>query len=203
MFDLDQILTHEFILCDLEYTAWEGSKECQWSRPGESREIIEIGAAHVQRRSWGFSITSEFSTFIRPQKNPLLSPYIINLTGITQADIENSGVDFNDALYKFELFVKNKGPIISYGEDAEIFSENLAFNKTKNCNIVSGWMDYRDNLSQALGLTKSFSSSELPLAIGLTGFCGKAHRALDDVRAQIEVLNYLFEKNKNFYVLFK
>jgi inhibitor of KinA sporulation pathway (predicted exonuclease) len=192
MFYLDQILPHEFILCDLEYTSWEGSKELNWSRPGEFREIIEIGAAHVRRVDKRFVICSEFSTFVKPQKNPILSAYISNLTGITQFDIENSGVYFDCALSEFELFVKHKGPIISYGEDGEIFSDNLFLNNLRQSAIVEGWIDYRQTLSHAAGLSASLSSSELPSAIGLSGFNGLAHRALDDVKAQIAVLNDLF-----------
>ena len=192
MFFLDQILPQEFILCDLEYTSWEGSKELNWSRPGEFREIIEIGAAHVQRVAKRFVICSEFSTFVKPQKNPILSAYIVKLTGITQLDIENSGVHFNCALSEFELFVKHKGPIISYGEDRKIFSDNLYLNNLRQPVIIEEWIDYRQILSHALGLSASLSSSELPLAIGLSSFYGVAHRALDDVKAQIAVLNDLF-----------
>jgi inhibitor of KinA sporulation pathway (predicted exonuclease) len=192
MFYLNQILPQEFILCDLEYTSWEGSKELNWSRPGEFKEIIEIGAAHVQRVAQRFVICSEFSTFVKPQKNPILSTYIVKLTGITQFDIDNSGIYFDCALSEFELYVKHKGPIISYGEDGKIFSDNLYLNNLGQSDIVDEWMDYRKSLSHALGLSPSLSSSELPLAIGLSSFYGVAHRALDDVRAQIAVLNNLF-----------
>jgi inhibitor of KinA sporulation pathway (predicted exonuclease) len=192
MLYLDQILPQEFILCDIEYTSWEGSKELNWSRPGEFREIIEIGAAHVQRVAQRFVICSEFSTLVKPQKNPILSAYIVKLTGITQFDIQKSGIYFDSALSEFELYVKHKGPIISYGEDRKIFSDNLYLNNLSQSAILEDWMDYRQSLSHALGLSASLSSSELPFAIGLSTFYGLAHRALDDVRAQIAVLNYLF-----------
>ena len=38
----------EFVLFDLEFTAWEGSLERGWSEPWEAREIIQIGAVRVK-----------------------------------------------------------------------------------------------------------------------------------------------------------
>ena len=33
---------------DLEWTAWEGSKERRWNGPGEEMEIVQIGALKVK-----------------------------------------------------------------------------------------------------------------------------------------------------------
>ena len=35
------------VVMDLEYTAWEGSLERGWSKPGEAREIIQIGDVKI------------------------------------------------------------------------------------------------------------------------------------------------------------
>jgi len=42
-------LSNSFIIYDLEYTAWEGSINRNWSDDGEYKEIIEIGAIVVNK----------------------------------------------------------------------------------------------------------------------------------------------------------
>jgi inhibitor of KinA sporulation pathway (predicted exonuclease) len=67
-----------------------------------------------------------FSVFVKPVKNPLLSEFIINLTKITQEDIDTQGKDFTTALKEFISRAGDRDTIdfYSYGRDEIILSEN-------------------------------------------------------------------------------
>ncbi len=72
-----------FIVMDLEYTAWEGSLERNWSGPGEVREIIQLGAVEVTRTVRTWVVGRRLDVHVRPKINPNLSLFIQKLTGIS------------------------------------------------------------------------------------------------------------------------
>ena len=77
---------------DLEFTAWECSMARHWLRPGEFKEVVQIGAVKLDAatsKSW----TSSMS-WCGPRINPELSPYFEKLTGITNRSWRDDGVDF-------------------------------------------------------------------------------------------------------------
>src|ERR1700754_517527 len=84
---------------DLEFTAWECSMASHWLRPGEFKEVVQIGAVKLDAAS--FRITASFDVLVRPRINAGLSPYFENLTGITNAQVAERGVDFAPALVRF------------------------------------------------------------------------------------------------------
>ena len=53
------------VVFDLEWTAWEGSRDRNWSGPKEEREIIEIGAVKIDGAN-GFAETVRFENLVRP-----------------------------------------------------------------------------------------------------------------------------------------
>ena len=83
------------VIFDLEFTAWEGSVAHRWSRPGEFTELVQIGALLVDARS--FAVVREMDLLVKPRLNPVLSEYLVKLTGITNAELAARGVDFADA----------------------------------------------------------------------------------------------------------
>lgn len=186
------LLPGEFVLYDLEYTSWLGSKETHWSREGEHREIVEIGALHVRRNGNYIDVLAEFSTLVCPKLNSQLSEYFKSLTGITQQALDVEGVSFERAWQGFLNFVSSKGPLISFGEDREIIVENLALNNMGTLPSGLHFKDYRDAFCRGLGVPISTCSGELPRVLGLSGASDQAHRALNDVYAQIVAMRHLF-----------
>src|ERR1700755_2685449 len=91
--------TETLTVFDLEYTAWECSMARHWLEPGQFKEVVQIGAVKLDGRD--LSILGEFDCLVRPRINPLLSPYLENLTGITNADIAARGVDFAEGYARF------------------------------------------------------------------------------------------------------
>jgi len=73
---------HRCIVLDLEATCWEKGTSL------ERMETIEFGAVRLDGRTL-FPV-GEFSRFIRPIEEPVLSDFCKRLTGITQEDVDNA-----------------------------------------------------------------------------------------------------------------
>src|SRR5215469_18771304 len=108
-----QVRISRAVVFDLEFTAWDGSQDTGWMRPGEYRELIQIGAVKVDA---GFVPVAEFDCLIRPRLNPMLSDYIEMLTGITNDEMRSRGVDIADAYRSFVTFAGGL-PIMAFGRD--------------------------------------------------------------------------------------
>src|SRR5437868_7947304 len=106
------------VVFDLEFTAWQGSVAHRWSRPGEFTELVQIGAVKVDLPS--LNVVDEMNVLVRPRINPVLSDYLVELTGITNEAMATSGVDFADAYDTFLRFVDG-GVIAAFGRDDLIF----------------------------------------------------------------------------------
>ena len=119
------------VVFDLEYTAWEGSLQRNWSKTDEDPELIQIGAVAIQQQGTRIFLGREFSIYVRPTIRPVLSTYIKNLTGITQSQIDTA-VDLSAALSEFASFIPNGVPICSNGDDLEIIIRNCNLNSMKN-----------------------------------------------------------------------
>jgi len=183
---LDKIIYNDFILYDLEYTSWSGSKETGWTRPGEHREIVEIGAIRVTMQSSKIFVTDEFSVIVKPNINTEISQYFTDLTGITQNEVSLSGNAFITAWQKFKLFIKKDIQLLSFGEDDEIIEENLRLNMMSMDINKKRFINYRTMLCNEFSLPDKICSADLPLAFGID-IKPVGHRALNDVYSQFEV----------------
>jgi inhibitor of KinA sporulation pathway (predicted exonuclease) len=111
------------VIFDLEFTAWEGSMAKQWSRPGEHKEVVQIGAVRLDAER--LTILDAFEMLVSPRINPVLSDYLVALTGITNADVAARGVDFVTALSAFLDFAGG-APLWAFGRDDLVLAENMA-----------------------------------------------------------------------------
>ncbi len=71
-----------FVIVDLEATCWRGGQKHRTS------EIIEIGAVLFDGVS--LDVVHEFSRFVRPVWEPVLSGFCIELTTIAQDDVDRA-----------------------------------------------------------------------------------------------------------------
>jgi inhibitor of KinA sporulation pathway (predicted exonuclease) len=183
-------LPSEFILFDLEFTSWEGAMERGWSGPGEYREIIQIGAVRVDD---SHAEKESFLAYIKPVRNPELSPFIIELTGITQKDIEERGVSFADALRSFREFVGTT-PGYAWGNDTEVLEENCGFADIRAEFPPDQFLDLRPLTADAFRSAgvdiERWTSGTLIQAFG-PNHSLRAHDALNDMRNLLAALNEL------------
>jgi uncharacterized protein len=161
------------VVFDLEFTAWEGSMAARWLRPGEFKEIVQIGAVRVDEN---FSPLDRFETLVRPRIHPQLSPYLEGIIGISNADIAARGVAFADAWRGFSQFV-GALPLVAYGRDDLVLAGNLRL-----CGLDDALPPYTNVidwlLANNLALTHAHGCDIGPAA-GVA-FAGHPHNALDD-----------------------
>lgn len=162
------------IIFDTEYTAWCGSMEFGWSRPGEYKEIIQIGAIKINSE---FQIQDTFEVLVRPVLNPILSDYIQRLTKIDQRILETKGVDLLIALESFKTFCEGSDVIISNGGDHYIIEENLkirgqsfTFDNLIFCDIQPIFAEMKEGRSHV-------SIEEMAFMLKISG---RHHSALSD-----------------------
>ncbi len=82
-----------FVIFDTEYTSWEGCLQNGW-RGLQKREVVQIAALKVDD---DFNVVAEFNQLCQPKINLILSDYFVNLTGISNDDVAQKGVDFASA----------------------------------------------------------------------------------------------------------
>lgn len=186
--------TPPIVVFDLEYTAWEGSKEVGWSRPGEIREIVQIGA--VQLTPDTLEEQAPYERLIKPVFQLELSDYFIQLTGVTQQEIEVDGCAFSEALNEFVGFIGNAGFILCNGSDGDVIRENCDLHKI---DCPAGLLNVT-NIRQAMaGLfnrpIEEMNSGDFSKMLGLTTDT-VAHHALSDARAVAVALRHFRQLNR-------
>ncbi len=117
-----------FIIFDTEYTSWRGCQEHGW-HGRQKREMVQISAIRVSN---DLRVLDTFNVLCKPVINPVLSDYFVQLTGITNKQIQSKGIAFKNAYRKFKKFV-GKSQCLSHGYggkwddkcDGVIIQENL------------------------------------------------------------------------------
>jgi inhibitor of KinA sporulation pathway (predicted exonuclease) len=191
--------THKrIVIFDTEFTTWEGAWARNWSGPNEHREIVQIAAQMVDLETE--TVLDSFSCLVKPSINPALSDYFINLTGITQEQVDTEGISFAEAYASFDTWTNNL-PIFCYarslGESADrgVFEENIQL-----CNLEISLdpsrYDTLTGLFQSAGVdTQKYSSGELHRFFNLS-LDGHVHNAMHDVDSLVVSL-FAIKKLKN------
>jgi inhibitor of KinA sporulation pathway (predicted exonuclease) len=167
------------IVFDLEFTAWPGSMEHHWRRPGEFREVVQIGAVKLDAAT--LEEVASLNLLAKPRLNPVLSPYFEDLTGVTNTRLSESGIDFADAYRAFVAFANN-APLFSYGRDDRVLRDNLALYGLRampplpECTNIAPWL--AEHGIDPRGL----HACDIAQAAGVS-YAGRRHDALDDARS--------------------
>ncbi len=74
----------------------------RWLRPGEFKEVVQIGAVKLDADT--LEEVGAFDVLVRPRINSFLSPYLERLTGIRNDAVRAEGRDFAAALADFLAF---------------------------------------------------------------------------------------------------
>lgn len=161
-----------FIILDLEATCWQGNAM------NRRQEIIELAAFSVNGyREWN----DRFQRFIKPVEHPRLSAYCIELTGISQDNIDKAK-RFESVFNDFQEWIDTHDQprlLCTWGHKDMIIIKDECNAHDLDCSF----------LPQAINLKSQFANiHKLPKQIGLlkaldhTGieFEGSPHRAEDD-----------------------
>jgi inhibitor of KinA sporulation pathway (predicted exonuclease) len=184
------------VVFDLEWTTWEDFWKHGWSLPGKYPEIVQIGAVKLKVAD-GFREIAEFQALVRPDRNPILSDYFIDLTGISQARVDGKGISFPMALEAFTHFIgDNSTDTASWGDDAEIILRNCDLYGFPIPQILARNIDLRPSMREIIGNKAKFAfSSDLPAILELPSE-GAAHDALADARSIAAALRHLRQKGR-------
>ncbi|MEZ5667391.1 MAG: exonuclease domain-containing protein [Alphaproteobacteria bacterium] len=180
------------VLFDLELTAWQGSMQAGWSRPGEWREVIQIGAVRLGPGS-ALAERGAFTCLVRPVRNPELSDYIVALTGISRQAIAAEGLDFPEALARFDAFAgTDDAPLYCNGADHEILAENAGWHGIPPSRHQGRMVNFRRHLGTLLGVgAADFHSIQVAALAGAGPEPARTHQALADVRTVAAGLRHL------------
>jgi inhibitor of KinA sporulation pathway (predicted exonuclease) len=181
----------KIVIFDLEYTCWEGSMARGWTGENEYCEIVQLGAVKLDG-SKGHLETASYDALIKPKLNPNLSDYFTDLTGIHQAELDQNGISFPDAIHAFSTFIgDDTAQVYSCGGDEKHVYWNCGLHAL-SCPIdMRLFRDIMPILQMALSQgTKPITSSQLPQMLGL-GISSQAHNALADARCIAEAIRVL------------
>jgi len=185
-----------FVIYDLEFTTWEGAQDCGWIGPGEFLEIVQIGAIRVA--SEALSVDGEFEVLVKPRRNPQVSGFFHELTGIGNGDIEARGTDFLDAFNQFLKFCDGSYSL-SYGNDMVIFGENIILqippDRVPDLPLPP-FVNIRPYVNRVLPVTRELNAGRLGEGLGRMPAGGGAakHDALHDCYSILEALRHLREQ---------
>lgn len=181
----------EIALLDMEWTSWEGAQARGWSGPGEYREVVQIGLIKVADTP-ELPETDAFQAFVKPIRNPVLSDYFKNLTGIRQEDVDRDGVTLAEAVEAMSGFLGDPTmPVYSHGGDGKRLRENCEEIDIDFIFDPNRFVDMTAPIAEFLGVRiGSLVSSTLPGAMGFEA-PGTAHDAVDDCRCVAGALRIL------------
>ena len=191
-------LPKRFVLLDQECTTWDGAAARAWSGPGEHREVVQLGATLTEVGE--FPELFPFVTLVKPEINPILSGYFVNLTHITQKKVNRNGLDFPTFLKMFagwccdfEIYSFDSRVDGSRMFDRDVLMENcellgikFPFEKERFHNINEIFAQHGYVIKQ---------SGASPEAFGIK-IPARPHNALNDVRGLLISPKALSERVK-------
>lgn len=196
-------LMDSFIIYDTEFTAWPGSQQNNWRREGEHKEIIQLAALKVQFDGTQLQQLSSINILVRPTINSKLSQYIIDLTGIHQALLDDHGVEYASCARQFFEFCEHgETACFSWGPDHDILKSNHQLNELPWQYPYSTFRDLKACLYKLGFDYRKVPSGGLAESVGVI-IEGRIHNALYDVKSIVAFLNKILEtKELNINSLF-
>ena len=155
----------------------------------ESDEIIELSAVLMQMADGDPVIKEEYDQLIRLSPGRRLDPRITQLTGITEAELAEEGIDKAEACRDFAaLLGHGRTLIVAYNAHFDLSflyyflcrSGDPSVLRTPD--VLDALSVYKDRRSYPHKLKDAID------AYDLHGKVVNSHRAIDDVKATVEVL---------------
>jgi 3'-5' exoribonuclease 1 len=170
------------VVVDLEATCCDRK-----TIPSSKREIIEIGAVMVDR---DLQPISEFQTFVRPVRFPVLTPFCTELTTITQAQVDVAP-SYGNAIASFQTWMQDYHGVVfcAWGDfDRRQIRQDCKFHQVPNpieitCLNLKTMFARSQNLPGTYGMGQALEMVGMPLV-------GTHHRGLDDARNIAKLLPY-------------
>lgn len=173
-----------YLVIDLEATCCD-----RGTIPLGQTEIIEIGAVMADAQS--LQPVDEFDAFVRPVRHPLLTDFCVELTSITQSQVE-AAQGFPEVLARL-LQWANAYPnclFSSWGDyDRKQLARDCSFHRIR-CPFPEH-VNLKRLFAQKMGLRKADGMAPALRRVGLP-LEGTHHRGIDDARNIVRLLPYIF-----------
>jgi inhibitor of KinA sporulation pathway (predicted exonuclease) len=171
-----KIPNKHYLIVDLEATCSDDN-----SFPRSEMEIIEIGACMVD--STTYEIVDEISIFVRPVRNPILTPFCKKLTSITQEQVD-LGVIYETAINVFKSWLSKYEDYVfcSWGAyDKRQIKTDCEFHGVKYPFDSEDHINLKQEFSNHFGIKKGFGMAKALDRLGMV-FQGTPHRGIDDTK---------------------
>lgn len=178
-----------FLVLDLEATCCD--KE---TIKRHEMEMIEIGAVMVEAET--LTIIDEFQTFVKPVRNPVLTPFCTSLTSITQTQVEQAP-EYADAILLLQKWLSNYQNAVfgSWGDyDYNQFEEDSKFHKVP-FPISYPHINLKKLFSNTQGLSELYGMAEA-LKLAAIKLEGTHHRGIDDAKNIAKLLPFILDKQQ-------
>jgi 3'-5' exoribonuclease 1 len=182
---------------------FEATCQCQESTSEWPYEIIEFPAVAIDVSR--MAVFSEFHSFVRPTRNPTLTPFCKELTGIRQSQID-SAPPLVEVLRRFEawytrtippaarVIVATDGPwdMREFMHKCSVQRDGVVFPR-----LFYRWIDVKESFASFFGCSFANIATMLDyLALG--PFQGRMHSGLDDARNVARIFLALLERRCRF-----
>jgi 3'-5' exoribonuclease 1 len=165
-----------YVVIDVEATCDDGGRV-----PRHEMEIIEIGAVLVLGQT--LTPVSEFQSFIRPVRHPVLTPFCTRLTSITQAEVDAAPA-FPEVLDRLTRWIyAHPAPHVfgSWGDyDRNQFDQDCRFHNVPY-GLPHRHLNLKRAFSERLGIGKKLGMAGALAQVGIA-LQGTHHRGIDDAR---------------------
>jgi 3'-5' exoribonuclease 1 len=163
--------------------------------PRHQMETIEIGAVMVVRET--LEIVDEFQTFIKPVRHPILTKFCLELTSITQSQVDTAP-DFATVMSTLQTWLSKFDNAIfgSWGEyDRTQFQQDSKYHQIDlPYPVSSNHINLKEMFSTAQGLNKRYGMAQA-LDLAKIPLTGTHHRGIDDARNISKLLPYILGRN--------
>ena len=151
----------DLILLDLEYTGWENSRQDDCLDAQFPAEILQVGIA-------GFDLIQDqclntFSAYVRPDLNPRMSDYCINLLQISQNIIDNSQA-LPEVINHISSFVSDYSDdstlVCAFGPDCKKFVDDAARHCRESPFRSFACLNLQQEAAKVMGMTEKLPERE-------------------------------------------
>ncbi|MPQ43589.1 3'-5' exonuclease [Clostridium tarantellae] len=187
-----------YVIIDLEFNnlqnitkyypnIYKENKELRDSKV--DNEIIEIGAVKLNKF---MQKVDEYRTFIKPSVFKVINPKIVQITGITQEQIEK-GISFQKAMDQLKSFFEEGDILCSWATDDIVqIIENAKYHGYEDINWIKEYLDIQEYCTKMLAHKKSLSLKNALEELKIKVDKGSLHDALNDASYTAEVFKRLY-----------
>ncbi len=179
------------IVVDLEATCWFPRN----MNMGQKPEIIEIGVAKLEiEYDHSYTVTPLGPIYVAPQESTI-SDFCTELTGITQAHLDQHGTTLKAAVRQLQDYVQLPGELRSWASWGAADREFLR-TQCKRFDVHYPMSEVHFDIQAMMMLMRGCRKISLSNAVqrfGLT-FEGKQHRGIDDAVNAARVLGEMVKR---------